>query len=94
MLLSIFKIQGHSMEPNFHQGDVIVISNILYLFKNPQSGDVILFKDKDSKKQILKRITQIKGEKYIVKGDNIKDSKEFGEISREEILGKVIYQIP
>lgn len=81
------------MEPNLYQGDFIIVSSIPYWFRNPQSGDVILFKDKDSKKQIVKRIVKINNKKYSIKGDNIKDSKEFEPILKKEIVGKVVYKL-
>lgn len=90
-LLSRFMIHGHSMEPNFHPRDFVLISEIPLWFRKPKVGDVVLFKENE--KYIVKRVVNIKNEKYIVKGDNINDSKEFGEISREEILGKVIYHV-
>lgn len=91
--LSRFKIYGHSMEPTFHEGENVIISNILYIFIDPKIGDVIVFQDKKTSKYIIKRIIKIQNRKYFVKGDNIKDNKIFSPISKEKIVGKVIYKI-
>ena len=43
------------MEPTLHEGDVVLISSLPYLFKNPKVGDVIILK---RQKYIIKRITK------------------------------------
>ena len=95
LLLSKFKISGHSMEPFIKDNDKILISNIFYLLNNPRVNDVIVFYDKN-KKIKLKKILKIKNEKYFVGGDNKNDSldsRSFGYIQREQILGKYICKI-
>lgn len=59
-------------------------------FYTPKVGDIVAFK-KDEK-EMIKRIQKIKG-KIFVSGDNTKestDSRNFGWIKREDIIGKVI----
>lgn len=89
MLLGKFKISGHSMEPTLTNGQEILVSGLSFLFSKPKIGDLIAFKDLD--KLIVKRIKEVKGDKYLVKGDNDKDSKEYGWIERKRVIGKVIY---
>ena len=43
LLLSKFKISGHSMEPTFKNGDKILATNIFYLFKSPKVNDIVVF---------------------------------------------------
>ncbi len=57
LLLSKFKISGHSMEPLFLHGDKILTTNIFYLFKSPQINDIVVFKDITN--VFVKRITKI-----------------------------------
>ncbi len=97
LLLSRFIIQGHSMEPNILQGQTILVSSIPYLFFKPKIGDIVVIKNN---KYLVKRIARIDpsadGERYFVSGDNKKDSmdsRKLGWISREDIVGKVIYTI-
>ncbi|MDP3988249.1 MAG: S26 family signal peptidase, partial [Candidatus Levybacteria bacterium] len=92
MLLSIFKISGHSMQPSFIEGDFVIATPIPYFFYSPKAGDVVVFKVKDGKK-FIKRIFKKKDESYYLIGDNrndSKDSKDFGWIKRKAIIGKVI----
>lgn len=89
MLLGKFKIVGHSMQPLLNPGQEIVVSKIPYFFGNPKKGDLVAFKE--ANKTIIKRIQKIDGRRFFVSGDNKRDSKEFGWIEREKIIGRVIY---
>lgn len=83
------------MEPTFKNGDKILITYMFYLFKSPQINDIVVFKDQENK-IFVKRIINIKQNRYIVLGDNKKDSldsRNFGEIQRDQILGKFIYKL-
>jgi signal peptidase I len=93
MLLTRFRIIGHSMEPQIKSGETVLVSGIPYWFKTPKINDIVAFKDK--KKVLIKRIVRITGDKYFVAGDNKKDSldsRDFGFISRKQISGKVFYK--
>lgn len=82
------------MEPQIKNGNLVLVSNIIYLFKSPKVGDIIAFKNFDGK-ILIKKITKKENEKYFVEGLNEKDSldsNKFGMISRDLILGKVIYK--
>jgi nickel-type superoxide dismutase maturation protease len=94
MLLTKFKVVGHSMEPAIKNGESVLVSNIFYWFKNPKIGDIVTFRD--SGQILIKRITKISTGKYFLAGDNQKDSldsRSLGLIDRKNILGKVIYKI-
>lgn len=82
------------MEPHLKNQDIVLVSILPYLFKSPKINDVVAFEDK-KRKIMIKRISQIKKSKYFVQGDNNKDSfdsRNFGEISKNQILGKLIYK--
>jgi len=58
-----FVIKGNSMEPNFHQGDYLIVDEISYRFKEPQRGDVIVFRyPQDTSQRFIKRIIGLPGE--------------------------------
>lgn len=88
VILAKFKVSGHSMIPKLKPGQQILVSSLPYLFSKPKVGDIIAFKD--GKKSIIKRIKNIKKNKYLVKGDNEGDSKNYGWIDRKEIVGKLV----
>jgi signal peptidase I len=86
MLLARFKVIGHSMQPQIVNGETVLISNLFYLFKNPQIGDIVAFSIQG--KILIKR--------YFLEGDNREDSldsRKFGFVLREKILGKVFYKL-
>jgi nickel-type superoxide dismutase maturation protease len=88
-----FKVVGHSMEPVIKNGGTVLVSNLFYWFKKPSIGDIVAFRD--TGKILIKRIKRIQGSKYFLTGDNQKDSidsRQFGLISKREIIGKVFYK--
>ena len=94
------------MQPGYKQGERLLISQILLKFSPPTEGDVVVIQHpNDSEKQILKRIIGIPGDRvegvelgsgeYFVLGDNkgkSEDSRHFGKIIRDQILGKVWFK--
>ena len=93
LLLSRFKIAGHSMTPTFSEEDSVLVSSFPFLFIKPKKGDVVVFEKYN--RLYIKRIGKIKEEKYFLVGDNKKDSEDsrrFGSVSREQIKGKIIYK--
>ncbi|MBI5930760.1 MAG: signal peptidase I [Chloroflexi bacterium] len=54
-------VEGHSMEPNFHDHERIVVSRLSYMLGDPQRGDVVVL-DLDHTVDLLKRIVALPGE--------------------------------
>ena len=58
-----FVVRGISMEPNFHSGDYLIVDEISYRFREPQRGDVIVFKyPKKPSQRFIKRIIGLPNE--------------------------------
>lgn len=78
------------MSTYLNPGDLVII----FQTKNIKKNDVVVFeRDGDF---YIKRLTKIENSKYFLEGDNKKesvDSKEFGWIDKENIVGKVVYKI-
>lgn len=63
-VMSPQEINGASMEPNFHNGEYILTNKIWYKFKDPQRGEVIIFKSPRNKEvDYIKRIIGIPGDR-------------------------------
>ncbi len=81
------------MYPTLNDGQSVVSFNWAYLGKKPKIGDVVVLKQGD--KEIIKRVQNIQDEHIFVVGDNSQestDSRHFGVVNVNQIVGKVIYQ--
>jgi signal peptidase I len=67
-IMSPQEVSGSSMEPNFHNGEYILTSKILYKFRLPERGDVVIFKSPANKEvDYIKRIIGLPGDTVSVK---------------------------
>src|SRR5436190_567182 len=58
-----FRTDGQSMEPNFHTDEYVLVNKTVYLFQQPQRGDVIVFHYPfDIHKDFIKRIIGLPGD--------------------------------
>lgn len=90
-----FIVEGNSMKPAFKPGEHLLINKVIYKIKKPQRGDVIVLRDpRDARRLLLKRISEIQNEAFEVISDNIdgSDSRTFGAVNGENIIGKVFFR--
>lgn len=63
LILQPFIVEGSSMEPSFHNQEIMLVDKISYRFKAPQRGDVVIFKaPKSPGDDYIKRIIAVPGE--------------------------------
>lgn len=63
LILQPHKINGESMESNFHNGEYILTEKVTYYFSRPKRGDVIVFKaPPDGHDEYIKRIIGLPGD--------------------------------
>lgn len=68
-LFQPFFVRGQSMEPNFTNGDYLIIDELSYRFSDPARGEVIVFKYPNNPSQrYIKRIIGLPGETIEIKG--------------------------
>lgn len=66
-LIQPFIVNGASMEPSFFDGDYLLIDEISYRFKDPERGDVVVFRSpQDSSVYYIKRVIALPGERIEV----------------------------
>ena len=67
-----FFVRGQSMEPNFHNGDYLIVDEISYRFGEPQRGEVVVFKCPDNPSQrYIKRIVGLPGERIEIEAGQV-----------------------
>lgn len=75
-----FIVKGVSMEPNFHNGDYLIVDEFSYHFRTPVRGEVVVFKNpKNLSEKFIKRIIGLPGEEIILENNQIVIIDEFAE---------------
>lgn len=87
-LIQPFFVQGASMEPNFLDGDYLIVDEISYRLNDPQRGDVIIFKyPQDTSQFFIKRVIGLPGETVKIEEGRVFILNSLG----EEILNESGY---
>ena len=73
-----FKIPSSSMHPTLQVGDHLIANKLIYRFRKPGQGEVIIFKfPNDTSRDFVKRLVGLPGEKVKIAGGKIYiDGKE------------------
>jgi len=78
-LFQPFFVKGQSMEPNFENGDYLIIDELSYRLSDPKRGDVVVFRYPHNPSQrYIKRIIGLPGEKIEIKNGLITISSQDG----------------
>jgi len=71
-LVQPFFVRGASMEPSFENGEYLVIDEISYRFREPQRGEVIVFRFPNNPSQFfIKRILGLPGEEVEIRDGQV-----------------------
>lgn len=90
------------MTPTLYPNQDVLSFNWAYLGRKPKVGDIVVINVNG--KEMVKRVTKVddspgeasakRGRRILVRGDNKKmstDSRHFGPVGMDQIVGKVIY---
>lgn len=80
------------MSPNLNDGDIVFFKKYKKDKFSPKIGQIIIFKNPINNQKQIKRIKNIKKTYVEVVGDNLelsKDSRSFGFVQKEKIIGIV-----
>lgn len=67
-----FIVSGASMEPNFYDGEYLIIDELTYAFRAPARGETIVFRyPLDPSEFFIKRIVGLPGETIEIKSGNV-----------------------
>jgi len=89
-----FRVEDDSMRPALEPGDYVLVNRWAYKFRPPAKGDLVVVRDPETPDRFLvKRVSETSDAgKIRVAGDNSnrsRDSRMFGPIAHQEIIGKV-----
>lgn len=72
LLFQPFVVKGDSMEPNYHSGDYLIIDELSYRLRDPERGEVIVFKyPLNTSYRYIKRIIALPGETIDLKNGEV-----------------------
>lgn len=86
-------VKGKSMEPLLREGDSAFVFKWAYWRDTPHKGDIVVLKDPRDSCLLVKRVEGCVGDMILVRGENEEystDSRVFGPIRKEDIVGKII----
>jgi signal peptidase I len=71
-LFEPFFVIGESMEPNYHSFDYLIIDKISYRLRDPQRGDVVIFRPPNNPSVFyIKRIIGLPNERVVIQDGQI-----------------------
>ncbi len=70
-LIQPFYVKGASMEPNFQDHEYLIVDEITYRFREPQRGEIVVFRAPGVKQYYIKRIIGMPGETIEAKDERI-----------------------
>lgn len=96
MFLRLLKIRGHSLHPDYREGDYILAAGFPFPAGEIKAGDVIVFRQ-PGYGLLIKRVHRVldEGRAFEVRGTQIEstDSRNFGPVPRERVSGVVVWHI-
>ncbi|MBI5884939.1 S26 family signal peptidase [archaeon] len=89
--LKRFKVNGGSMKPCLNEGDRVLAFTCRKSIQGLKENDLAVAVDFEGRK-VVKRVKAVEGNGYWLQGDNTDesiDSRHYGLVSREQIIGRV-----
>lgn len=67
VILQPYIVDGDSMEPNFHNKEIMLVDKITYRLREPQRGETIIFQaPKDPNSDYIKRVIGLPGDTVVI----------------------------
>lgn len=67
-IISVLIVRGKSMEPNYVDGNVLLINKWAYLFNQPKHGDVVgMYYPGETQRRFIKRIIGLPGDRVAIR---------------------------
>ncbi len=95
-MLKFFRISDHSLSPEYQEGDFVLSAKISLFPNSVRCGDVVVFSH-PVYGTMIKKVSRITGDGkriYVIgTHEDSVDSRQFGALSKEALIGKVMWHI-
>jgi len=95
-MLKLIRVSGNSLYPEYQSGDFVFIGRIPWLLDRLRPGDTVAFRHPELD-LMIKKVEAISadGTQLTVIGTHplSRDSRHFGPIPREQLVGKVLFHV-
>ncbi|UHA73957.1 signal peptidase I [Paenibacillus sp. 481] len=71
LLFAPFIVDGPSMEPNFWTGERLIVNKMLYDFRDPEVGEVVVFHVPRENRDLIKRVIGVAGDTIEYRDDDL-----------------------
>jgi signal peptidase I len=72
MVVQNYRIESHSMLPNFHEGQFILVNKLAYKLGQPERGEVVVFHNpSNTDEDYIKRVIGLPGDTVEVSGQTV-----------------------
>ncbi len=88
-----YRVHGQSMAPSLQDGKLVILDKVSYKFRSPKAGEVVVAHTPLGIEVVKRIIKETAPGKYWLEGDNKEastDSREFGPVGQEAIVGRVL----
>ena len=100
MVVQNYRIESHSMEPNFYEGQFILVNKLAYRLGAPERGDVLVFHNpKNTDEDYIKRIIGLPGDNLeiqdgivYINGKQLNEIYPIREIPRSVMYGPTVIE--
>ena len=96
-MFRVMRVTGESLSPDYKEGDFVVLTTIPFFLNRIRAGDIIVFKN-PSYGVLIKKVERVLDDEnaFDVRGSHPTsvDSRQFGPVSKNAIIGRLIWHIP
>jgi signal peptidase I len=72
LVVQVYKVEGESMLPNFHTGEMVLVNKFIYKVRAPHPGEVVVLDDPlNPQRQLIKRVIALPGETVTIQADRV-----------------------
>jgi nickel-type superoxide dismutase maturation protease len=96
-MLKLIKITGNSLSPGYNPGDYAITTTLSFVLRALKTGDIVVFKHPVYGTMVkqIQSTDQQTGELFVVgTHSQSTDSRHFGPIPPNWLIGKVLWHIP